>query len=232
MVSQLIPDRRGLWLCAVMAALSTLALALPSAGRAVVNIEGHTPAPLPDYDSRASAAPTADQLAAAAALGADVGWNRFGVASAVSNDGAYITKGIQASDAASAARAWLDANKLLFRLDSTASLVAVATSADRNDERLRDRVPPAGRRSHIDRRRGDRRRRRLEGRRLERRVRVVEPHRRECRCNGRGHARARRCVDQAANQAGVNVSVVDVTPESTEAGTTTLAVRGSRRSSM
>ena len=65
MVSQLIPDRRGLSLCAVLAVLSTLALALPSAGRAVVNIEGHTPAPLPDYDSRASAAPTADQLAAA-----------------------------------------------------------------------------------------------------------------------------------------------------------------------
>jgi hypothetical protein len=60
MVKQLIPDRCGLSLCAVIAALSTLALALPSASRAIVNIEGHTPAPLPDYDSRASAAPTAD----------------------------------------------------------------------------------------------------------------------------------------------------------------------------
>ena len=199
MVSQLIPDRRGLSLCAVLAVLSTLALALPSAGRAVVNIEGHTPAPLPDYDSRASAAPTADQLAAATALGVDVSWNRFGVASAVSNNGAYITKNIQASDATSAARAWLDANKLLFKLDSTASLVAVdSSSADRNDERLRGRVPPAGRRSHIDRRRRDRRRRRLEGRRLERRVRVVEPHRRECRCNGLVRARAGGCVDRGS----------------------------------
>src|SRR6476646_1896152 len=127
MVSQLIPDRRGLSLCAVLAVLSTLALALPSAGRAVVNIEGHTPAPLPDYDSRASAEPTADQFAAATALGADVSWNRFGVASSVSRNGSFITKGIQAPDAVSAARGWLDANKLLFKLDSTASLVAVTT---------------------------------------------------------------------------------------------------------
>src|SRR6476659_8378584 len=127
MVSQLSPNRRALSLCTVIAVLSTLALALPSAGRAVVNIEGHTPAPLPDYDSRASAAPTADQLAAATALGADVSWNRFGVASAISNNGAFITKGIQAPDAATAARAWLDANKLLFKLESTDSLVAVAT---------------------------------------------------------------------------------------------------------
>ena len=42
MVSQLIPYRRGLSFCAV-AALLMLALALPSAGHAVVNIEGHTP---------------------------------------------------------------------------------------------------------------------------------------------------------------------------------------------
>src|SRR6476620_12753368 len=102
MVSQLIPNRRGLSLCTVIAVLSVLALVLPSAGRAVVNIEGHTPAPLPDYDSRASAAPAADQLAAASALGADVSWNHFGVASAVSNNGKFVTKGIQATDAASA----------------------------------------------------------------------------------------------------------------------------------
>ena len=50
----------------------------------------------------------------------------------------------------------------------------------------------------IDGRRRDRRRRRLEGRRLERRVCVVEPHRRQCRCNGLGRARACRCVDRGS----------------------------------
>ena len=67
------PRTRGLRLCfALFVVLSALALALPSAGRAIVNIEGHTPAALPDYDSRASVAPSADQLAAASALGANV----------------------------------------------------------------------------------------------------------------------------------------------------------------
>jgi len=46
-------------LCAgIVATLSVVAAAIPSAGRAVVKIEGQTPAPLPDYDSRASVAPT------------------------------------------------------------------------------------------------------------------------------------------------------------------------------
>ncbi len=109
----------------IVATLCVVAAAVPSAGRAVVNIEGQTPAPLPDYDSRASVAPTADQLAAANALGANVSWNRFGVASSVSKTGNFVTEGLQAPDAVSAARQWLDANKSLFRLDSTSSLVAV-----------------------------------------------------------------------------------------------------------
>ena len=227
MVSQLIPDRRGLSLCAVMAVLSTLALALPSAGRAVVNIEGHTPAPLPDYDSRASAAPTADQLAAATALGVDVSWNRFGVASAVSNNGAYITKNIQASDATSAARAWLDANKLLFKLDSTASLVAVDTRpliGTTNDYAIVFHQQADGVTS-------------TDGVAT---VAVVGSkdagwnvaYASSSLTGGSADATGSDALapavawTEAANQAGVNVSVVDVTPESTEAGTTTLAVRG------
>src|SRR5262245_63415521 len=128
MVRHVTPPMRGLLIGVVMlAALSMFTLVLPSAGRAVVNIEGETPEALPDYDSRASVAPTADQLAAATALGADVSWNRFGAASAVSKGGAFITEGLQAPDAVSAARKWLDANKALFKLDSTDSLAAVAT---------------------------------------------------------------------------------------------------------
>src|SRR5215467_6182646 len=128
MVRYMSPRPRGLLVgVVIVAALSTLALVLPSAGRAVVNIEGVTPQALPDYDSRASVAPTDDQLAAAKALAADVTWNRFGAASAVSKAGAFITKGLQAPDAVSAAREWLDTNKTLFKLDSTDSLAAVAT---------------------------------------------------------------------------------------------------------
>src|SRR5262249_56030865 len=52
---------------------------------------------------------------------------RFGTASSVSKAGAFITKGLQAPDAVSAARKWLSANKALFKLDSTDSLAAVAT---------------------------------------------------------------------------------------------------------
>src|SRR5580765_3447368 len=119
---------RGLLLCVVVVtALSMLALALPSAGRAIVNIEGLTPQALPDYDSRASVEPTADQLAAANALGVDVSWNRFGAAASVSNAGGYVSKGIQAPDAVSAARKWLEANKALFKLDSTDSLAVAAS---------------------------------------------------------------------------------------------------------
>ena len=227
MVSQLIPNRRGLSLCAVIAALSTLALALPSAGRAVVNIEGHTPAALPDYDSRASAAPTADQLAAASALGAEVSWNRFGVASAVSNNGAFITKGIQAPDAATAARAWLDANKLLFKLDSTASLVPVVTQpliGTTNDYAIVFRQQADG----------------VEATDAVATVAVVGSkaagwnvaYASSSLTGGNADATGADALapavawTEAANQAGVNVSVVDVTPESTTDGTTTLGVRG------
>lgn len=121
------PPSRGQLSVVVVAILAVLALAVPSAGRAVVNIEGYTPTALPDFDSRASVAPSDVQLAAAKALGARVDWNRFGVASSVSNNGKYVTTGVQAPDAVSAARAWLGTNKALFGLDSTDSLVAVTT---------------------------------------------------------------------------------------------------------
>ena len=143
----------GMSLSAVtITALSILALALPAAGRAVVNIEGITPQQLPDYDSRASVAPSADQLAAANALGADVSWNRFGVASSVSNGGDYVTKGLQAPDAVSAARNWLEANKALFRLDSTDSLAAVTLEAVRRARRTTTRSCSGSRRTASHRR--------------------------------------------------------------------------------
>ncbi len=119
------PPLRGQLSVVVLAILACFALAFPSAGRAVVDIEGQTPTPLPNFDSRASVAPSAAQLAAAHALGAKVDWNRFGVAASISNEGRYVTKGVHAPDAVSAARKWIESNRALFGLDSTSSLVAV-----------------------------------------------------------------------------------------------------------
>jgi hypothetical protein len=50
---------------AIFVAFAALALVLPPIGSSVVYIEGITPEQLPDYDSRASLAPSADQLVAA-----------------------------------------------------------------------------------------------------------------------------------------------------------------------
>ena len=220
--------RRALLFSAItVAALSMLALALPAAGLAVVNIEGHTPKALPDYDSRASVAPSADQLAAASALGADVSWNRFGVASSVSNSGNYVTKGLQAPDAVSAARKWLAANKALFRLDSTDSLAAATSQPFRgttNDYAIVFRQVADGVAS-------------TDGAAT---VALVGS-----KANGwnvtyasssltGGSADATGDVElapaeawtQAANDAGVDASVLDIAALSTKAGTTTLAVQG------
>src|SRR3954469_12694195 len=93
------PSRGRLFSLGLLVVSATLALALPSAARAIVNIEGVTPEQLPDFDSRASVEPTAEQLAAADALGASVSWNRFGVASSVTRNGNYLARGLQAPDA-------------------------------------------------------------------------------------------------------------------------------------
>ena len=219
---------RGLLLCVVLVtALSMLALALPSAGRAIVNIEGHTPQALPDYDSRASVEPTADQLAAANALGVNVDWNRFGVASSVSNTGNYVTKGLQAPNAVSAARKWLDANKTLFKLDSTDSLAAVTTqpfTGTTNDYAIVFRQVVDGVAS------------------TDGAATVALVGSKDAGWNVTyasssltgGSTDATGSADltpgvawtEAANNVGVDTSVVDIAAQSTTAGTTTLAVRG------
>jgi hypothetical protein len=186
-----------------------------------------TPEQLPDYDSRASVAPTAEQLAAANALGANVSWSRFGTAASVIKYGGYVTTGLQAPDAASAARSWLDANKSLFRLDSTNAL-AVDTAAPlvgtSNDYAVVFRQRADGLTS-------------TDG--------VVTVSVVGSKATGWKVAYASASLAEgsstptgsdalgpavawttAANEAGVNVSVVDVTAKSTRAGTTTLAVDG------
>ena len=228
MFDQTRPRKRALWFAiASFAVLLAAALALPSAARAVVNIEGHTPAPLPDFDSRASVAPTADQLTAANALGVDVSWNRFGVASAVSKNGNYVAKGLQASDAVSAARQWLDANKGLFRLDSTDSLAAATTEpfiGTTDDYAIVFRQQADGVAS-------------TDG------VATVAlvgskadgwnvVYASSSLTGGSTEATGSEDLDpgaawaQAANDAGVDVSVLDIADQSTTAGGTTLAVHG------
>jgi extracellular elastinolytic metalloproteinase len=228
MVRHLSPQPRGLFLCVVIvAALSMLALGLPSAGRAVVNIEGQTPQALPDYDSRASVAPTADQLAAANALGADVSWTRFGTASSVSNAGAFVTKGIQAPDAVSAAREWLSANKALFKLDSTDSL-AVATSepfvGTTNDyavvfKQVADGVTSTDGVASVA----------LVGSK-DAGWNVVYASSSltggSTEATGSDDLSPAEAWTAAANEAGVDASVLDVSTQSTTAGATTLAVTG------
>jgi extracellular elastinolytic metalloproteinase len=222
------PQMRAFWLSvAMLTVLAVAALAFPATGRAVVNIEGHTPAPLPDYDSRASTAPTADQLAAANALGADVSWNRFGAASAVSNNGKYVTGGLQAPDAVSAAREWLEANKLLFKLDSTESLAAVTTEplvGTTNDYAIVFRQQADG----------------IASTDAVATVALVgsedagwdvvyasssltggstDP-------TGSDELAPAEAWTEAANDVGVNASILDVAAQSTKAGATTLAVQG------
>src|SRR6059058_4056420 len=222
------PRKRARWLsAAAFAVLLVAALAVPATGRAVVNIEGHTPAALPDYDSRASVAPTADQLSAASALGADVSWNRFGVASSVSKTGNYLATGLQAPDAVSAARRWLDANKALFRLDSTDSLAAATTeplTGTTNDYAIVFRQVADGVAS-------------TDGVAT---VAVVGSkvdgwnvvYASSSLTGGSAEATGSDDLDpgdawtQAANETGLDVSVVDIDAQSTNAGGTTLAVHG------
>ena len=81
-----------------------------------------------DLDARQGAVePTAAQLERASALGASARWNRFGtVQSLIAEDGGYLAEGL-GGDPVAAARSFLSANRVLFRLsdDGLASLELV-----------------------------------------------------------------------------------------------------------
>ncbi|WP_459973046.1 M36 family metallopeptidase [Nocardioides pyridinolyticus] len=93
-----------------------------------------------------SVAPTATQVSAARALGADaVRWNRFGTPHILFNQRGYLS-GPQSGTAADVARGWVDANRDLFKLDADAvSALEVVTDAPLLDSpdlpRLRDGKP-------------------------------------------------------------------------------------------
>ena len=102
--------------------VGAVALLVPSSGLGVVQLsldgDDHE-----TFDSRtATLAPTAAQRAAAAALDAEVRWNRFGTPQSVIRYGGHLGDAVAGADAESAARRWVEANATLFRLDSTTSL--------------------------------------------------------------------------------------------------------------
>ncbi len=66
--------------------------------------------------------PTAAQRAAATNLGAAVTWNRFGTPASLSKRGTFLATGVRGANAVAAARAWLERNRTLLGLSSTANL--------------------------------------------------------------------------------------------------------------
>ncbi|MFL5931930.1 MAG: M36 family metallopeptidase [Gaiellaceae bacterium] len=120
--------RRRRHLLAALAVLG-LAVAIPSSGLAVANIpevNGHGPG---DFDARTGhTAPTSAQKALVRKLGATATWNRFGTPQTLMRPNGYLASGVRGRNAAGAARAWLNANRALFRLRSVANLRTGATT--------------------------------------------------------------------------------------------------------
>jgi extracellular elastinolytic metalloproteinase len=83
---------------------------------------------LGNFDSRkASIQPTAQQRATVRDLRANATWNEFGTPSSLFSYRGNLAK-VAAPTAAAAARAWLDSNRALFKLDSARSLRLDKTS--------------------------------------------------------------------------------------------------------
>jgi len=71
---------------------------------------------LPDLDNRVGqVTPTAQQMALVDSLGARADWNQFGTVHTMLKYGGFLTTGLS-GDPVSAAREWIRANRLLFRL--------------------------------------------------------------------------------------------------------------------
>jgi extracellular elastinolytic metalloproteinase len=85
---------------------------------------------LRDLDTRAGTIrPTAAQRADARAVGAQVAWNRFGTPSTLVDPGGTLATGVRGATPEAAARAWVEANKALFRLDSIDEFELLSDSA-------------------------------------------------------------------------------------------------------
>ena len=124
MPSLLLPLRGRRLSVALVAAVAALALLAPSPAFGQFQVDGADhEGDLADVDTRrASIAPSQAQLDAVADLGAVARWTDFGTAQSLIRHGGFLASGIQASSAADAALAFLEANRLLYRLSSTAGL--------------------------------------------------------------------------------------------------------------
>ena len=155
-----------------------------------------------DLDTRTSSiAPSQAQLDAVADLGAVARWTDFGTPESLIRHGGFLAEGIQAESAAEAARSFLDANRVLYRIDSTSGLKVGDGGAARR-QRARRRLPAdRGRPAGLAGGRGVGRARSLR-RRLEGRLCLVDARRigRAC-CLGRAHRAPRRLRRHSATRA-------------------------------
>jgi hypothetical protein len=105
---------------AAVAAVTLLAVSMPGAALGVgqiLDVHDHGG----NVDHRSGVVqPSAAQQAAAADLGATVRWNKFGTPRSLINHDGFLATGLSGPDAATVARSWLERNKSLFKLTSTA----------------------------------------------------------------------------------------------------------------
>jgi len=107
-------------LLAAVAAVTLLAVTMPGAVLGVGQIlDVHDSGG--NVDRRSGAVqPSAAQQAAAADLGATVRWNKFGTPRSLIRHGGFLATGLSGPDAATVARSWINQNRALFKLSSTA----------------------------------------------------------------------------------------------------------------
>ncbi len=121
---------RGTRIATALALTALAVLATTSSSSAYVFIPEIDNDVHPFVDARtASVPPSAEQLAAVDRLGATVRWNRFGTPQSLTKYRGYLATGVRAGDAASAARAFLDANATLFALGAASDLELVRSLA-------------------------------------------------------------------------------------------------------
>ncbi len=128
---RLFADRsRGLWVFA--ATLAVLALLVPAATFGAGEIpEIHNAKS--DFDARTgTVAPTAAQLSAVEALGAEARWNRFGTPSSLIDHDGLLATGLAAPSAEAAARSWLASNSAIFGNTAGLALLNDAKLAESN----------------------------------------------------------------------------------------------------
>jgi hypothetical protein len=122
------------WRCLQIAApatLALLALVLAPSSFGIVYLDSGNSDQVSDFDTRAAAAPTTGQLAAAGAVHGKVSWSKLGTPAQVFRRGGYLATGLKAPGAAAAARSWLNTHKRVFGLDSVRHLRLMSAEAMR-----------------------------------------------------------------------------------------------------